>query len=70
MQIYLNDDLVATDIVYDSEQYGYVFRNFTPGTYSVYVQASWDDADVRDYTFRTYLPKAVTINQYTFTSND
>lgn len=57
----------AAKSIQDSEVYGFVRRTWSAGNYTVYyIQETWSPNDVRDYSFRTLLPKEVDIKMTSF----
>ncbi len=63
VRIFRNGEQVRSFTASESDNYGFVNQVWAPGNYSVFVRPSWHSDDVKDYTFRIYAPRNITITQ-------
>lgn len=69
MQIFYNGTFQVWQALNDYQFYGFQTQKYLAGKYTVFVRAKWQANDVKDYSFRTYLPTAVTITQRKYASS-
>lgn len=70
MNIYLDGNFVQGRPVSDDLYYAFIRNNWLPGQYTVIITNSdWDTVDVKDFSFRTFLPVSVDITLRTFNSS-
>eukprot|EP00347_Sterkiella_histriomuscorum_P020566 403337314 len=69
MKVYMDGILVNSQTIRDSDYYGFIRNKWLPGTYTVVVsQNKWGVNDVRDFSFRAFLPVKVNIQSYNYKS--
>lgn len=57
---------VASNYIWESDNFGFINQNFTAGNYTALVQAFWHPDDVKDFTLRIYANVSVNITQVAY----
>eukprot|EP00347_Sterkiella_histriomuscorum_P020656 403336970 len=71
MQVYLDGKVFSTAWADETQNYGFIQGTWPAGKYMVLTSAHyWDNNDVRDFSFRTFLPVSVVITGTNFKTSD